>query len=85
MYFLEEAEWVENCRRGETLAFRVIQPFYIFLQLFMIFKYSNVIVNRNKGLARFALMHCIAASLCFWLYTIKVRLDLTDYSITIDC
>jgi len=31
----------------------------------------KVIVNRSKGLARFALMHCIAASLCFWLYAIK--------------
>ena len=30
-----------------------------------------MIVNRSKGLARFAFMHCIAASLCFWLFAIK--------------
>jgi hypothetical protein len=33
--------------------------------------FLKVIVNRSKGLARFALMHCIASSLCFWLYAIK--------------
>lgn len=30
------------------------------------FKYSNVIVNRKKELARFAFMHCIASSIVFW-------------------
>jgi hypothetical protein len=29
-----------------------------------------VIINRCKELARFALMHCIASSLCFWIWTI---------------
>jgi hypothetical protein len=32
--------------------------------------YSQVIINRCKELARFALMHCIASSLCFWIWTI---------------
>ena len=36
----------------------------------MIFKFSNVIVNRSKRLARFAFMHCITSSLCFWVSTI---------------
>ena len=31
---------------------------------------SQVIINRCKVLARFALMHCIASSLCFWIWTI---------------
>ena len=30
----------------------------------------QVIINRCKELARFALMHCIASSLCFWIWTI---------------
>jgi len=30
-----------------------------------------VIVNKSKGVARFAFMHCIGASICFWLYAIK--------------
>jgi hypothetical protein len=30
----------------------------------------QVIINRCKVLARFALMHCIASSLCFWIWTI---------------
>jgi hypothetical protein len=32
--------------------------------------YSQVIINRCKELGRFALMHCIASSLCFWIWTI---------------
>ena len=39
----------------------------MFLQLIMIFKFHNVIVNRSKRLARVAFMHCIASSLCFWI------------------
>jgi hypothetical protein len=31
---------------------------------------SQVIINRCQELARFALMHCIASSLCFWIWTI---------------
>ena len=36
----------------------------------MIFKYSNVIVNRSKKLARVAFMHCIASDACIWISTI---------------
>ena len=32
--------------------------------------YFQLIINRRKLLTRFALMHCIASSLCFWVYTI---------------
>ena len=49
----------------------VVYPIYSFLQLYVIYKFGNVIVNKNKILARFAFMHCIGASLCFWIYTIK--------------
>ena len=46
------------------------QSLYVCLQLYVIIKYSNLIVNRSKGLARFAFMHCIASSLCSWISTI---------------
>ena len=49
----------------------ILYPLYSFLQLYVIYKFGNVIVNKNKILARFAFMHCIGASLCFWIYTIK--------------
>ena len=49
----------------------VLYPVYSFLQLYVIYKFGNVIVNKNKILARFAFMHCIGSSLCFWIYTIK--------------
>jgi hypothetical protein len=32
--------------------------------------YCQVVINCCKDLARFALMHCIASSLCFWIWTI---------------
>lgn len=46
-------------------------------------------MNRSKGLARFAFMHCIASSLCAWFYAIinetldsivnKTFIDVTPY------
>lgn len=35
-----------------------------------IFFLLQLIINRRKLLSRFGLMHCISASLCFWIYTI---------------
>jgi len=45
-------------------------PLYSLLVLFIIFKYANVIINENRGLARVALMHIIGTSLAFWIFTI---------------
>ncbi|XP_046679079.1 LOW QUALITY PROTEIN: proton channel OtopLc-like [Homalodisca vitripennis] len=59
-----------KCASVATLILDVLYPTYSFCQLFFIFKYSNVIINHNQELARFAMMHCIAASLCFWVWTI---------------
>ncbi len=39
VYFSDDND---DCKQTETLVFYIVQPFYIFLQLFMIFKYSNV-------------------------------------------
>ena len=49
---------------------RFVQCVYATVQLYMIFKYSNVIVNRYKRLANIGFMHCIASDLCIWMYTI---------------
>ena len=63
---------VNLCSGGEAVwVHDVVYPIYSFLQLYVIYKFGNVIVNKNKILARFAFMHCIGASLCFWIYTIK--------------
>ncbi|CAL4093699.1 unnamed protein product [Meganyctiphanes norvegica] len=43
---------------------------YIFYQLFFLFKYSNLIINRYTAASRFGLMHCIASSICFWIFLI---------------
>ena len=61
----------------------ILQSFFVILQLFMIFKYSNVIVNRSKRLAKLAFMHCIVSSLCFWLNGIvnETRQSLVNHAI----
>ena len=53
------------CGQKEGLAYDVIYPVFSFIQLYFIFKYGNVIVNRNQWLGRFTFMHCISSSLSF--------------------
>ena len=63
---------IDLCAGNEAVFVHdVLYPLYSFLQLYVIYKFGNVIVNKNKILARFAFMHCIGASICFWIYTIK--------------
>ena len=56
-----------QCGNYTSIFSYLLQIIYMFLQLVMIFKFHNVIVNRSKRLARVAFMHCIASSLCFWI------------------
>ena len=58
------------CVNGVTLFFKSIYAVFSFVQLYIIFRFGNVIVNRNKTLSRFAFIHCISSSLCFWVYSI---------------
>ena len=55
------------CWHVSTIIEAILEIIYVFLQLCVIFKFSNVIVNRHKRLARLAFMHCIATSLCSWI------------------
>ncbi|CAH1964752.1 unnamed protein product [Acanthoscelides obtectus] len=59
-----------ECASVPILVLDLIYPMYSFLLLFFIFKYSNVIVNKNVVLARFGIMHCLSSSICFWAWTI---------------
>ncbi|XP_067122611.1 proton channel OtopLc-like [Centruroides vittatus] len=59
-----------NCSQVTAVVLHVVRPVYSFYQLFMLFKYSNIVINRHKALARFGLMHVIATCLCFWFNTI---------------
>ena len=58
------------CSTNEILAQDIIYPLFSLVQLFFIFKYGNVIVNKNKWLARFTFMHCLCSSLSFWVNTV---------------
>ncbi|KAL0883838.1 hypothetical protein ABMA27_015923 [Loxostege sticticalis] len=63
----------------------VLSPTYSFVQLYFIFKFSNVIILKAQGLAHLALMHIIGSSLCFWISAIvrEIVLALTLYANTI--
>jgi len=60
----------ELCSCYLNLCVDILTPTYSIIQCFVIFKYGNVIVNKNKWIARFAFMHCISASFCLWMHTI---------------
>ncbi|CAL1288444.1 unnamed protein product [Larinioides sclopetarius] len=76
--FTTENRYLLGCGEISTLIARIIRPLYSFYQLFIVFKYSNIIINRHKMLACFALMHIMATCLCFWFGTI-VEDALEDY------
>lgn len=59
-----------ECVQPLQLAFDIMFPLYSLFLLFVIFKYANVIINENRGLARLAIMHAIGTSLAFWIFTI---------------
>lgn len=70
LYLTNDDPAFDNCTCTQDVLMSVLQPIYAFYNLFFVFKYSNLIINRRKLLSRFGLMHCIAASLCFWVYAI---------------
>ena len=68
---IDEDEMIENyCGKKEGLAYDIIYPLYSLIQLYFIFKFGNVIVNKNKWLARLTFMHCLSSSFSFWMYTL---------------
>ena len=68
---ISEEDSVEAlCGTDVSIAHDVIYPLFSLVQLFFVFKYGNVIVNKNKWLARFTFMHCLCSSLSFWVNTV---------------
>uniref|UniRef100_A0A2A4J2R5 Otopetrin n=1 Tax=Heliothis virescens TaxID=7102 RepID=A0A2A4J2R5_HELVI len=72
----------DECVNILQVVLDVMLPAYCFLQLYFIFKYSNVIILRAQGLAHIAFMHLIGSSLCFWISAIvrETLLGLTLYA-----
>ncbi|XP_052751556.1 proton channel OtopLc-like [Galleria mellonella] len=72
----------DDCIDYLQLTLDVMSPIYCFLQLYFIFKYSNVIILRAQSLAYIAFMHMIGSSLCFWISAIvrETILALTIYA-----
>ena len=60
----------EFCGQIPSLAYDLVHAIFSLLQLYFIFKYGNVIVNKNKPLARFVFAHCMSSCLSFWVYTL---------------
>nr|CAD7423612.1 unnamed protein product [Timema monikensis] len=69
-FFFWDDDQYTNCASVVTLVFDVIYPIYSFFQLFFIFKYSHVMINRFVPMAIFFLAHCIASTICFWMWAI---------------
>ncbi|XP_022241970.1 otopetrin-2-like isoform X1 [Limulus polyphemus] len=59
-----------NCVNKPAVVVHIITPIFSFYQLFIAFKYSNIIINRYQIQARFGLMHLIGTSLCNWFNTL---------------
>lgn len=59
-----------ECFQPVSFIVDILYPIYSIILLFFVFKYSNVIINRHSDFHRFGFMHCLAASLCFWVWTI---------------
>ncbi|XP_026747058.1 proton channel OtopLc-like [Trichoplusia ni] len=72
----------DECVKILQVVLDVMLPAYCFLQLYFIFKYSNVIILKAQSLAHFAFMHLIGSSLCFWISAIvrETLLSLTLYA-----
>ncbi|XP_044255302.1 proton channel OtopLc-like isoform X2 [Tribolium madens] len=70
LFLTSEGEDFYKCATVISLILDIVYPIYSFFLLYFIFKYSNIIVNRHLAVVRFGLMHCIASSLCFWVWTI---------------
>ena len=66
----DDAMVEKYCGQREGLAYDIIYPAFSLLQLYFIFKFGNVIVNKNKWLARFTFMHCLSSSFSFWMNTL---------------
>ncbi|OQR72302.1 hypothetical protein BIW11_10473, partial [Tropilaelaps mercedesae] len=62
------------------VVFHVLRPIYAFYQLFMAFKYSNIVINHSMHIARFGAMHLIATSLYFWFYSIVEEYKHAEYA-----
>ena len=58
------------CAEPEIVAYDVIYMLYSLVQMYFVYKFGNVIVNRNKWLARFTFIHCLSSSLSFWINTL---------------
>ncbi|KAG8191213.1 hypothetical protein JTE90_021949 [Oedothorax gibbosus] len=67
-----------GCGQPTTLVLHAVRPIYSFYQLFIVFKYSNIVINRHKSVAYFALMHIMGTCLCYWFGTI-VEDAMEDY------
>ncbi|XP_034825559.2 proton channel OtopLc-like [Maniola hyperantus] len=72
----------DECIDYPQFAYDIASPLYCFIQLYFIFKYSNVHILKAQGLAHFGFMHMIGSSLSFWLYNIvrETVLALTIYA-----
>ncbi|KAM3968295.1 proton channel OtopLc-like [Aphomia sociella] len=76
----------DDCINLFEIALDILSPIYCFLQLYVVFKYSNVIILRAQNLAHMAFMHMIGSSICLWISAImrETTLALIIYAISVN-
>ncbi|KAI1295557.1 Proton channel OTOP3 [Halotydeus destructor] len=75
IYFFATGD--QRCQSYVQIVLFMVRPVFSFYQLFITFKYSNIIINKWTNLAQFGVMHLLGTSLAFWLGTIID--DAVDY------
>ena len=48
----------------------ILQATFTFAQMYFIFTYSSLMINKFKLIARFGLMHLVATNICIWIRTL---------------
>ncbi|UYV83688.1 Otopetrin [Cordylochernes scorpioides] len=78
---------IPECTSVQSISLSLMRIFNALYQLYILFKYSNVVINHNKSLARFGVMHVIASCMSFWMETVvkdffieksKISFNFTD-------
>ncbi|CAL4093705.1 unnamed protein product, partial [Meganyctiphanes norvegica] len=58
----------DTCYNLSHIIMTSVEIIHVAYQLFFVFKYSNLIINRWINFSRFGVMHSIATSACLWFY-----------------
>ena len=68
--FLEKTSKSSSCVSTVIGINPILQATFTFAQMYLIFTYSRLMINKFKLLARLGLMHLVATNVCIWIRTL---------------